>query len=219
MNIDNIIQQIKNIGAVPIPCKTPVKDGHIEFAGTLEEFLAFVAEHCHKTVAVWRLVFEEFAFGFKAERHSASDDETIDSRDLNPELSRFEQYLDTEFSYHLLAWMKDTDIWIEFTEWDSWFDEFSEEKGAAEGAYRATQKDVIIQRQQEREERQNLEKELLPKVAALIDDPVFCALRLQREMYAYACKKIDGLDKVRKPHVLDAIKPIWDKLGKNRNLK
>jgi len=216
MNIDNVIQQIKNNNAAPFPCEYPDEGGDLEFAGTLEEFLAFVAEHCHKPVGVARNVFEENSFQFVVEIDGEDDEEEIDVRELNAKLKRFEQYLNTDHSFRLLAWMKDTNATIEFNETDPWFLEFFSERARTVNTHRAKQKEMITQA---RDARLGAKQELLEKVAALIDDPAFCALTLQRHMYDYACQKIEGLDKVRKEHVLQVIRPIWDRLGRNRNLK
>jgi hypothetical protein len=216
MNIDNVIQQIKNNNTAPFPCEYPDEGGDLEFAGTLEEFLAFVAEHCHKPIGVARNVFKENSFQFVIDIDGEDGEEEIDVRELNPELKRFEQYLNTDSSCRLLAWMKDTNATIEFNETDPWYLEFFIERARTVNARRAKQEEMITQA---RDVRRNAEQELLAKVESLIDDPAFCALNLQRHMYDYACQKIEGLDRARKEHVLQVIRPIWDKLGKNRNLK
>jgi hypothetical protein len=216
MNIENVLEQIKNTHAVPVPCKFPTTESDIEFAGTLVEFLAFVEQHCHKPVAMWRHAFDEHEFQTEIEAVGEDADEYIDVRDLDPKLRRFEQYLKTDIGYRLLAWLKDTNATIGFDEFEPWLSEFLNESKAAEKAYLAKQNEAVTQ---EREIRRQAEQALLAQVEALIDDPAFRALTTQRAMYIYATEKIEGLSELREGKVKQVIATMAVKIGLRKHRK
>lgn|SRR5262245_29318821 len=212
MNVDDILEQIKSIHAIPIPCKPPLKDVEIEFDGTVEEFLAFIEQHCRKPVAVWRYVFDEDGFltEIKADSAPSAESDFIDARTIDSGLRRFEQYLTTGVGYRLMAWLKDTDATIGFRKIDPWYDEFVDAREAAEKAYLAKRDETISK---ERDAKGKAEQGLMEKLNALVNDPAFCALKTHRAMFTYAIEKIEGLSELREVKVRQAIALLADKLG------
>jgi len=180
MNIDCVIERVIVAESAPVLCKFPAKEGDVEFDGSFEDFLAFAARFCHKPVMVWRYVFDEEYF--QTEIKAEQEGEFIDVRTLAPETRRFESHLDADIGYRLLAWLKDANATIEFSEFDPWVGDFLEEKVTAEQAYRA---EIVQAAAQERMAREQAEIALLARVEALIGDPEFRALKTHRALYTY----------------------------------
>jgi hypothetical protein len=214
MNIDDVIEQVKGAESAPVLCKFPAMENDIDFDGNLADFLALVAQFCHKPVMVWRFVFDDGYF--KTEINAESEGEFIDVRTLAPKTRRFESHLDANAGYQLLAWMKDTNATIAFSELDPWLNEFLDEKNAAVKAYNAGRVEAIAQ---ERDARRQSEQALLARVESLIDDPAFCALKTHRAMYAYAVEKIEGLSELRDTKVKPIIAQMADKIGMKKHIK
>lgn len=213
MKFEELIEKIKTAGAftprlVPVVVAEAPENGFTFDGEDVNAYLTTMIAGGAMTVLVQRIPFTEAAFLIEDPTDDDDPPITLDARDRDPELRRFEQYLGQDGGFILAARL--TDGWtIRFRLIESWMDEYLQ-------VSEAIQEDLRIEAAKKRELEDQIDRthrdEIVRQLHALFDDRAFRNLKTQRAMKTYALEKIEGLGTCDPTFVHDQIALLSDRI-------
>ncbi len=203
MTIEELKSKLITAGISPILIEPRETSNSIEsfvFSGDLVQFINTVKSLKSDVVLVWKFTLDEDDFFYdpsdedldENEIEEYSDlflDENSDLRKINPELNKYNKFINLDCCYCLIAPTHFGHLYFKLSE--AWWGEFSEVRLESISKL----EDLIADRTNSHQtELDSKRKALLQKLKDLISDPVFVKLTTQRGMLAYAKNKFPELD-------------------------